>query len=176
MSTPEKTPHTPFRPTQLMIEATETLLLAMANEQLIRETVEAYKQRILAERRWEVSPTMLDAMRRRENPEDEKYVTDIKYAWMMCDADFAVYDQRCRQERIAANLHVQIDSQCPLLVAEELTRQAKYAMCDAMSPLTGIDGMKSVTLQLDQYDELIEKTLRLMAAFVTNPLAKPSNC
>lgn len=171
MNTPAP-PTRQFLPTQQMIAAAETVFLALAYEQTTRAVVEGYQRKILAERRWETSSTIRASTRRRESEQDGMYVTDIKYAWMMNDADFGHWRARCNEERIAANLPAETDDNCPLLVAEDATRRAKYALCDSMAGITGIDGAKAVTLRLDHYNDLVELTLKLLTPFVSNPLAK----
>jgi hypothetical protein len=172
MNTPEKNPTRQFVPTQQMITAAETVFVALAYEQTTRAIVEGYQRKILAERRWETSSIIRASTRRRESEQDGMYVTDIKYAWMMNDADFAHWRARCNEKRIAANLRAETDDNCPLLVAEDTTRRAKYALCDSMAGITGIDGAKAVTLRLDRYNDLVELTLKVFAPFVSNPLAK----
>lgn len=162
----------PFQPTAEMIKAAEDLFLAMTVEQSIRPIVEGYQRKVLVERTWKPAPGMEGGLQRRSDNPVANEITDIKDAWLMADDDFVLYRKRCNEERIAAKLHAETDGHCPLLVAENITRLAKHALCDAMAPITGIDGAKAVTLALADYDKLIDMTLRLLAPFVTNPLAK----
>lgn len=163
----------PFQPPPDMITAAETLYLAMAYEQTVRPIVEAYRRKILAERQWEVDPLM------REN--DVEYILDIRSAWLMSKDDHAAYRLRCNEERIAAKLESAIDvsraqdDYCPLLVAEDLVRQARFVLCDAMAGVTGIPGAKAVTLKSADYDHLVDLTLKVLAPFVDNPLPKIAN-
>lgn len=174
MNPTTNTARKPFKPTPAMIEAAETVFLAMAFEQSIRPIVEGYRQKIFAERSWRCDPDLVERLERRSPDQPvEQYVTDIKFTWMMEKADFAVYLDRCNAERIAAGLVVEHDSHCPLLVAEHLTIQAKHALCDAMAEVTNIPAKKAATLKLDDYRKFVDLTLKLLAPFVTNPLAKP---
>lgn len=163
----------PFKPTPAMIEAAENVFLAMAFEQSVRPIVEGYRQKILAERTWRCAPDLLERMERRspDQPVD-RYITDVKFTWMMDKADLAIYLERCNAERIAAGLVVEHESYCPLLVAEHITIQAKHALCDAMAGMTGIPAKKAATLKLDDYRKFVDLNLRLLAPFVTNPLAR----
>lgn len=163
----------PFKPTPEMIEAAENVFLAMAFEQSVRPIVEGYRQTIFAERTWRCDPDLVERMERRSSDQPvEQYVTDIKSTWMMEKADFALYLERCNAERIAAGLVVEHESYCPLLVAENMTIQAKHALCDAMAGVTNIPAKTAATLKLDDYRKFIDLNLRLLAPFVTNPLAK----
>jgi hypothetical protein len=161
----------PFQPTAEMIKAAENVFLAITVEQSIRPIVEGYQRKVLAERSWRTTPELLAGLQRRSNQPVADEITDIKAAWMMANDDFAIYRKRCNEERIAAKLHAETDDHCPLLVAENITRLAKHALCDAMAGITKIDGAKAVTLPAADYDKLVDLTLKLLAPFVTNPLA-----
>ncbi|KFC72688.1 hypothetical protein [Massilia sp. LC238] len=160
-----------FHPTPAMIAAAEALFIAIAYEQTVRPIVEGYQRKVLAERRWEVDPVMqvTDGV--------VEYVTDIKSAWLMSNSDHALYHQRCNEERIAAQISSAIDDSrsqddcCPLLVAEEAVRQARFCLCDAMADITKIDGARAVTLAAAHQDRIVDLSLRLLAPFVKNPLA-----
>lgn len=154
-----------FVPTRAMIEAAEDVFLALAIEGTMRPIVQAYQRKVLAERKWLVAPEMQAVAG------VEEYVTDIKYAWMMSKEDFTVYHQRCNEERIAAKLPAETDDHCPLLVAENATRLAKCVLLDAMISITKIDS-KAASMSLENRDELVDLTLRLLAPFVKNILAE----
>jgi hypothetical protein len=155
-----------------MIEAAETVFTAMAFEQCIRPVVEGYQRKVLAERTWATAPERMIVLQRRSDQPLEQHITDIKSAWMMSEADFAVYLRRCNEERMAANLCVESDNHCPLRVAEDLTRQARGALFDVMASITGIPAAKAVTMRMADYNKMVDLTLKLLAPFVTNPLPK----
>lgn len=155
-----------------MIVAAENLFVAMAFEQTVRPIVEGYQRKVLAERTWRCASEYLErANRRASNEPVEPHVTDIKLAWTMEQADFAVYIGRCNEERIAAGLVVESEAHCPLLVAEDTTRKAKYSLCDAMASVTKIPADAAIRLKRDDYERMIDLSLRLLAPFVENPLA-----
>lgn len=159
-TTPQKTQ---FTPTPAMIEAAENVFLAIAMEGTTRPIVEAYQRKVLAERKWMVAPEMLAG-------DVDEQVTDIKYAWTMSNEDFALYRQRCNEERIAAKLTVESDDHCPLLVAENVTRLAKCALLDSVASITGISGRAAAMSPANQ-DKLVDLTLRLLAPYAKNVLA-----
>jgi hypothetical protein len=175
MNPTTNTAENPFKPTAAMIKAAESVFLAMAFEQSVRSIVESYQQKILQERAWRCDPDLVGRMERRSSDQPvEQNVTDIKSiksTWMMEKADFVIYLERCNAERIAAGLVVEHDSYCPLLVAEHITIQAKHALCDAMASVTNITAVKAAPLQLNVYRNFVDLNLRLLAPFVTNPLA-----
>lgn len=155
-----------------MIEAAENLFVAMAFEQTVRPIVEGYQRKILTERIWRCAPEYLERANRRAPDEAlDSQITDIKLAWTMEKADFALYVERCNEERIAAGLVVETEAHCPLLVAQDTTRKAKYALCDAMASVTKMPADSAVTLKREDYERMIDVSLRLLAPFVQNPLA-----
>ena len=161
----------PYKPTPEMIATGENLFLAMAYERTVRPIVEGYERKILAERSWEVAPEQQAV------PGEVEYVTDINMTWLMKGDAFNAYRKRCNEERIAAKLDSAIDDSCeqddycPLLVAQDVTRRARFALCDAMASVTNINGATAVGMMLADYDKLIDITLKLLAPFITNPLA-----
>jgi hypothetical protein len=154
-----------FKPTPEMIAAAENVLLAMAIETVTRPIVERYQRKILNEREWLSDPAMS------VTPGVSERVTDPKYAWLMTSEDFALYQKRCNEERIAAKLLAETDDHCPLLVAESITCLAKTALLDTMSCHTKIDGAGAAAMKAADYDKLVDLTLRLLAPFVKNVLA-----
>lgn len=166
MTNPTNPGLAPFKPTPDMMTAAENLFLSMALEQTIRPIVEGYQRKILAERMWEVDPELVTA------PGIPEHINDIKSTWLMSTVDFAAYFARCNEERIAANLQVERGDYCPLLVAENTTRLARQALCDSIATVTKIDGETAAALPAADYDHLVDITLKLLAPFVTNPLAK----
>jgi hypothetical protein len=156
-----------------MIEAAETLFAAMAFEQTVRPIVEGYQRKILAERTWHCAPEYIERVQRRTSEQPVKtYINDIKLAWTMESSDYARYLKRCDEERIAAGLVVESESHCPLLFAEDMTRKAKYALCDAMASVTKIPADAAVVLKRTEYEKLIDLSLRVLAPFVKNPLGQ----
>jgi len=100
-------------------------------------------------------------------------VPDPKYAWITAPLDLDLYLDRCKDERIAAKISVESDDECPLLVSENITRLAKTKVLDTMASITKIDGAAAAAMKLDDYDKLVDITLRLLAPFVKNFLAAP---
>lgn len=139
-----------FNPTPSMIQAAETLFLAMAYEQMLRPTVEEYHRKNL------------------------KLVgyghLELKYDWTMPDLTFAEYNALNKASRDEIGLQVDDPEKCPLLVAEHLVSQAQNALIDIMEPLTGLDAHRLLCCGLDKYREYVELTLRLLSPFCKNPL------
>jgi hypothetical protein len=168
MNTTENKAPQPFKPTAEMIAAAEAVFVAVAFEETIRPIVEGYKRKILAEREWHMSPDTRASMRRTGDKPIDTRITDIRYAWLMSDADFAEYARLCNAARIAANLVVESEAHCPLGVAEEITRQAKRKLCDVMADVSGVDVEKIRTMKIEHYEHYVDLTLRLLAPFVAS--------
>ena len=172
MTNPATPKRATFKPTEAMVEAAENLFVAMAFEQTVRPIVEGYQRKILAERIWRCAPEYLERAQRRASDELlESHITDVKLTWTMEKADFALYVERCNEERIAAGLVVETEAHCPLLVAQDTTRKARYALCDAMASVTKMSADAAVMLKRDDYERMIDLSLRMLAPFVQNPLA-----
>lgn len=153
-----------FKPTPEMIAAAETVFMTMAFVQTIRPIVVQYQTSILALGNWKIAPQFAARL-------GSEVILDPKSAYLMTSADFALYDQKCKQARVVARLHVANEDQCPLLVAEELARQAEHALVEAMSESTNLSVDKLLSAGLDKYRQFIELTLKLLAPYVKNGLA-----
>lgn len=153
-----------------MIEAAEALFVAMAFEQALRPVVEGYQRAILLDGVWRVAPHILQRCSHRAGEPLSPYVTDIKSAWTMHEDDFSLYLKRCNEERIAAGLVVENEDQCPLLVAENATRLAKRALCDAMASVTNISADKALVLGLKKYEQFVDLSLKLLSPYVRDPV------
>ncbi len=148
-----------FKPTPQMISSAMTVFQAMAYVQTIRPIVEGYQKKVLDLYKFKVAPENVEKGRTCE------VITDPKYAWLMSEKDFREYHAECNEERKAANLHVENENHCPLLVAEDLLRLAEMALCMVMEPITGISH-DMATRNLDIYGEYIDITLKLLAPYV----------
>lgn len=150
-----------FTPTAAMVAAAENVFLAMAFERTVAEIVVPYKKEILAEGQWHIKPQFRGRF-------GGEVILDPKQSYLMEEADFAVFDAKCKQARDKANLKVDQDDQCPLLVAENLVRQAEHALVEAVFELTGLSSDKLLNAGLDKHKAYVELTLRLLAPFVQN--------
>ena len=137
--------------TPSMVAAAKAVFVAMAFEATIRPIVETYQRKILKE----LGETV-----------------ELKHTWTLPDSVFQKYNARCHQERDAASLKVDNPDFCPLLVAEELTREAERGLINAMEPLTGLTLDKLLCSPdgkgLEHLAEYIGLNLRLLAPYVGN--------
>jgi hypothetical protein len=147
--------------TPQMAKAAGTYLAALAFEQTLRPIVLGYKKRVLEKYQFtndgEIEiikssrPDLLAQIQKR-------VVLDPELSYLLNQSDWDVYYQECEIERIKAGLRVERDGDCPLLVAENLTRIARAAFVDALEPASGcsLDTLLcSESSILDQYVDLM---------------------
>lgn len=153
---------TSFQPTKKMIKAAEAVFMAMAFTQTIRPIVEAYQREILSRHKWENNEEFAKYGRRGVK---KRSILEPKDAWLLDDADFQTYLKESNEARKKANLHVENEECCPLLVAEDLERQTKIVLANVMEPVTKIS-YNDLTGTVNTYDKYFDLTLRLLAPFV----------
>jgi len=141
-----------FRPSTGQIAAAESVFMCMAAVQTIRPIVENYQRKVLRDLGYGHTP--------------------LNLTYTLPDAVFAVFHERCQQEREAAGLHVDDPEFCPLLVAEHLLSQAQHLFVDVMEPVSGIsfDQIFRSPNALDHYGRLVDLNLRLLAPYCKNRL------
>lgn len=147
-------------PSQDLIARAETLFVAMAFEACVREVVEPYQLKILEEEKYSYSEQWP-----RDNDWDD-YVKELDHTWLMDDDDLKHYLKRCNEEQEKVGLKTETPEQCPLLVAEDLTRIAKQSLIEGLQPVTGVSLHKLLCAGLDAYDKYIELVLKWFAHFV----------
>ncbi len=156
-----------FNPTQEMIDDAGNVFKSMAYLQTIEPVVIAYKTKVLAENEFYVSKQ--NEARIREFKSDEPYrILEPSRAYLMSDEDFLKYLELINKERDAAQLIVEDDGHCPLLVAEDLLTRAKRKLIATFQPITKIDPDK--IYDPEKRDQLVELTLRLMAPFMDSKI------
>jgi hypothetical protein len=155
-----------FKPTTAMVKAAEAVFMTKAYADMIRPIVRGYQQEILDYEKYEYDEKQFE--RRGKTPKD--WIKKPGDTYLMRDNDFQHYLKRCRQEQEKAGLKTDSPEQCPLLVAEDQERKAINLLIEAMIPITGIDSHKLLCSGMDNYDEYVNLTLRLLAPFVSNRL------
>lgn len=150
--------------TNEMKQAAKTVFMAMAFTQTIRPIVEEYQKRIIQE----IKPIVADEFKQI----GFTTITESKDSYLMNETDFKTYLTRCNEERIKAKLHVDNVEFCPLLVAEDLQRQADRTFIDVMEPITHLTTDKVLCSNngLANYKKLIDLSLRLVAPYVQNKI------
>ena len=144
-----------FEPSGSMIGAVETLLMAKAHVELIRERVIPIQKSTLA---------LVKAV----DHETGEPITDAKDGYRMSDEQFEDYLNEVHHEYIKEGFDVKINH-CPLLIAEDLERQAKHAVILAFQER---EEFKSITvngllcLGIAKYEEFIDLCIKLVVPFV----------
>lgn len=154
-----------FHPSDTLKRTAETLFAALAFEAAIGEKVTAYQQRILADNEFRMAPEKA-ALAGHDPTGPLPRITEAKRSYMMSTVDAERYYALCDEARADLGLSVGAPGNCPLLEAEDLTRQAQRAFIEAFA--SEID--EPELLKCDRYPALRERTLelgmRLMAPFV----------
>lgn len=155
-----------FRPTAEQIKFAELLLMAQAFVETIRPIVEGYQKAILAKHNFTNQRTVERFVHRGAAPVE--VILDPKRSFELSDNDFAVYLKECNEARISARLQVDDPNHCPLLVAENLYRQAQRAFMESMESFTGInvDSLLGIYDGIKKYDDFTKSTLTLLAPYM----------
>lgn len=144
-----------FTPTNQMIAACKSTLMAIAYTQTVRPIVEGYQKKNL-----EIIKPLDD---------EGKLITDLKHTYRMNDKDFNDYLDFCHEDAIKNGFEVKERGYCPLLIAENLERQSKRLLIDVMKDHTGLEGLdadKLICSGLDNYNKAVELTLNLLTKYV----------
>lgn len=148
-----------FKPSQAQIKAAQNLMLAMSHLQLVEPIVRGYQRAILERHQWRICPSMADMGR------EQEVITDPKRAYMLAEADAAVYYALCDEAKQAAGLKLTKPENCPLLEAEGFVLDARRALVAALEPVTGVTWDKLMR-NFSDMPRYIELSLKLMAPFV----------
>jgi hypothetical protein len=155
-----------FRPSGEQIKFAELMLMSQAVVETVRPIVEGYQKAILAKHNFTNGRTVERLAHRGAAPVE--VILDPKRSFELSDDDFAVYLKECNEARIASGLQTDDPDHCPLLVAENLHRQAQRAFMESMESFTGIniDSLIGIYDGIKQYNDFTESTLRLVIPFM----------
>lgn len=155
-----------FRPSGEQIKFAELLLMAQAVVETIRPIVEGYQKEILAKHGFTNQKTVERFAHRGTAPVE--VIHDPQRSFELSDDDFAIYLKECNEARLAAGLHTDDPNHCPLLVAENLHRQAQRAFMESMESFTGInvDALIGINDGIKKYDDFTASTLMIVAPFM----------
>ena len=149
-----------FSPSAAQIRLAEAVLVAKAHEDLIRPVVEAYETEILAKHQFCIDPQWIDL-----GECEDQVILDRKKTFLLSDKDAKVFFQASHAARDAAGLKVDDPEFCPLLVAENVRREAEKALLKAMSAIEGLETLGKGFMTTEQRSKAVEITLRLLAPF-----------
>lgn len=148
-----------FRPSAGQIKAAQTLMLAMAHQQLVEPIVTAYQREIMVANQWRIKPEFVEL-----GCEDE-VITNPKRAYLLADEDAAKFFALVEEAKKASGLKVSKPENCPLLEAESFVIDARRAMVVAMEPVTGITWDQLMN-NFHLMPEYVDLNLKLLAPFV----------
>lgn len=151
-----------FTPTPEMIETASDVMLARAEVEAIRPIVRGYQQKILQEGQWP------EKERARERKDGVRVILDPQWAWLMSEENFAIYDAKCKEARVASGLSVNKPDNCPLLEAESRLRNAERRLMDTMASVTKVDADRVFMAPngLERAKEYVELSLKLLGPYV----------
>jgi hypothetical protein len=147
-----------------LIQAAETVFMAMAYTGAIRPIVEGYKQEIIEKYQFLIDSKWIG--KSRSHYKEGAKVEGYKNAYLMSDEDFKIYLSEIVKKQDENGWHENsIKGTCPLLCAESLEREAKRELLRAAQYIIKIDADKQY-IPMDKYKQLIDLTLTLCAPFI----------
>lgn len=155
-----------FQPTPAMIKAARDVFVAMAVVETIRPIVRDYQRLILAEGQWRERPMPPSSRRRSSDSTEPRVILDPEKAWLMSEADMAIYDGFCQKAQEMAGFYVEREGCCALLVAESELADAQNALVEVMEPVTNITVSRLLGGGMGKYKEYVDLTLKLLGSFV----------
>lgn len=135
----------------------KAVFMAMAYFETVKPIVIEYQTRILKELQAPI------ALKWIEKGMETRIIETSNESYLMEDAAFDVYIDRCQIEIEKAGFKVPERGYCPLLIAQSLVREAKGALIDVMEPITGIAHSDLFNNGFEDYDKYIDLTLRMLA-------------
>lgn len=169
-----------FKPTADMISAANAYVMAKAYTETIRPEIEKIQSDLLQKFRykWDVDRVTGGSKNRRDILEFTDnygdYCKDWKMTYLIKDSDFGHLMAEYHAAVTAAGYKVKPDC-CPLLVAENLQRQAEHLIFELFEPITGISHTQIVSGRSgwqENYQQYLTLTMQLMAPYLKNPFAK----
>ena len=148
-----------FKPNQAQIQAARNLMVAMAHVQLVEPIVTGYQRAILERHQWGVSPEMAELSCGKD------VITDPKHAYLLSDANAAIYYAACDEAKKASGLKVARPDNCPWLEAQNQVLDAQRALVAALEPATRVT-WDMLMRKFSDMPRYIELSLKLMAPFV----------
>ena len=149
-----------FSPTPAMIQAADTLFLAMAKHSLVEPIVLNYQRLILKEGQWRVKRDYV------HKGMCDEVVLDPDRPSVLEEADFALYDSLCKKAQIMSGVAVKKVGNCPLLEAKTAVSDAQAQLVQSMASVTGHSLDQLLMLPMEKYQHYIDLSLRLLAPFV----------
>lgn len=149
--------------TSEMIQGANDVCVAQAWVQTVKPIVEGYQKEILGRHQFTNKGEQERLKNSKRGPIAERVILNPKDSFLLSDVDFEVYHNECKKARDLANLKVENDEQCPLLVAEWNEIKAKREFIDAMTPITGFTADQA-TYSLEYFKKAVDLCLGLVAS------------
>ena len=151
-----------FLPTPELIEAAELLFAAKAWVNTVKPIVRRIQQSVLDSHEFHPIDKYKDT--ERDGP-----IKEPERTYLMTDSDFEIYFAECKRAYAREGLHTDKPEFCPLLVAENIERQARDLMLERARYITNID--HNQIWKLEFIHKLEELTCNLLSPFVDSERA-----
>lgn len=149
-----------IEPSPALIDAAKLLFIAMAHTQTVRPVVVGHQRKVLQENKYPYAAKYADLH------QQGSYVNDPIQTYLMSDADFADYCAKVYALNEAAGLHVEDPETCPLLIAENLERQARDSMIKESEMLCPGFDVSLCYNNMENLDKYTDLTLRYVARYI----------
>lgn len=155
---------------QNVINAATAVFQAMAYEQTVREVIEPKQQEVVDFYKFKI------AMENRQYGENYTSLTERRYRgnhtitrpqdmYLSDDQDFKIYAAEMDSFHREKGFQKPSPDHCPLLMAEHLTRQTKWAFVDLLEAYTGMSS-EMLFRKYSLYKQYIDLNLSLFAPLV----------
>ncbi|CAM5530119.1 hypothetical protein TMEC54S_00245 [Thauera mechernichensis] len=144
-----------YQANEEQIRLSEALLVAMANEDVIRPIVEGYETAILEKHRFKIDPKWTDI------GVEDHVILHRKETFLLSDADAKVFFEECFAARDEAGLAVDRPDSCPLLAAENLRISAENALIKSLACIPGLEPFATGILSLNTRAKVLKLALEL---------------
>lgn len=119
------------------LRAAKNVFMAMAVADTMRDKVVPIQHAVLENGKWPPAPKIASILK--EKGFDASYIKSPNRAYEMAPCNFSKYVAACYAEYVKAGIAPDDPENCPLLVAENLQRQAEVAFIDTLETFTGLN-------------------------------------
>ena len=147
-------------PSESMVRAAERVLAAKARFDVVAPIVDAYQREILERHQWRVAREWV------ESGDDDVIVLNPEEAYLLEDADAAVFFSECTQSAAEARLGTELPDSCPKLEARDALRRAENVFLEEIGGIPGLEVLGSGSLPLSARDKALTLALEMVAPYM----------
>lgn len=142
-----------------VLRAVENVLMAQAYRETVEEIVKPQQKEVLQKHQFKIADEWTDKGR------EPGILTNPNHLELISDEDFKIYEKEMHEFYLNEGFNVKY-GYCPLLMAENIERDAIKAMIDVFEPYTGISHFGLLCAGLDKFNYFVNITLRFFAPYV----------